>query len=90
MLEAMSSGALVVGSKTPPVEEVVQDGLNGLLVDFFDVDGWIETLTQALAEPHRYADIRQAARRTVVDRFDLKRLCLPRMIDFVERGGLHS
>jgi glycosyltransferase involved in cell wall biosynthesis len=87
MLEAMSAGALVVGSRTAPVEEVITDGVNGLLVDFFDLDGWVNALTLALAEPARYAGIRQAARRTIVESYDLKQLCLPRLIDFVERGS---
>jgi len=35
MLEAMSAGCVIAGSKTQPVEEVVRRGENGLLVDFF-------------------------------------------------------
>lgn len=87
MLEAMSAGALVVGSRTPPVQELIEDGVNGRLVDFFDVEGWSALLTKALARPDRFADLRAAARATIVDRYDLRRICLPRMVDFVEGHG---
>lgn len=83
MLEAMSLGALVVGSRTPPVEEVIEDGVNGHLVDFFDLDGWAEKLIEVLSDPQAQAPIRQAARRHIIDRYDLKSVCLPRLMDFV-------
>lgn len=84
MLEAMSMGAHVIASRTAPVEEVVVDGVNGQLVDFFDVDAWAEALIAALANPAAYAARRAAARRTIVENYDLKRLCLPRLVRFVE------
>ncbi len=84
MLEAMSTGALVVGSRTAPVEEVITDGVNGRLVDFFDTAEIAEVLTEALANPGQDAILREAARRQVLDNYDLRRLCLPRLIDFVE------
>jgi glycosyltransferase involved in cell wall biosynthesis len=84
MLEAMSAGALVVGSRTPPVEEVITDGINGRLVDFFDVGAWSAALIEALADPRRFVPLREAARRTIIERYDLTTQCLPRMIDFVE------
>ncbi|MEZ5886121.1 MAG: glycosyltransferase [Paracoccaceae bacterium] len=84
MIEAMSAGALVIGSRTGPVEEVIRDGVNGRLVDFFDVDGWSSALIAALAEPSRDEPLRAAARATAIDRYDLRRVCLPRLIRFVE------
>src|SRR5258708_3241340 len=38
MLDAMSAGALVIGSRTPPVEQIIAHGKNGILCDFFDID----------------------------------------------------
>lgn len=87
MIESMSAGALVIGSATGPVTEVIEDGVNGRLVDFFDVKGWSAALIEALAEPQRFTQMRTAARETVLQRYDLKTRCLPRMIDFVEDRG---
>jgi glycosyltransferase involved in cell wall biosynthesis len=84
LLESMAMGAHVIASRTAPVEEVVVDGVNGQLVDFFDVDAWSEALIAALASPERFAARRAAARKTIVENYDLKRLCLPRLIRFVE------
>lgn len=77
MLEAMSAGCLVVGSKTPPVEEVIRHQDNGLLVDFFDVEGIAATAVEALGNPAGYRALRQRARRTIIDTYDLRTLALP-------------
>lgn len=86
LLEAMSMGACVVASRTGPVEEVITDGENGRLVDFFDTDRWSEMLVDALEAPYRYDRIRENARRTIIENYDLKRICLPRLVRFVEGG----
>jgi len=85
MLEAMSAEALVIGSRTPPVEELITHGENGLLVDFFDIRGWSDTIIKALAKPEDYMLLRRAARKNIVENYDLQSVCLPKMLDFVER-----
>jgi glycosyltransferase involved in cell wall biosynthesis len=79
MIDAMSAGALVVGSRTGPVEEVIQDGHNGLLVDFFDSQALAERIAEVVAEPDRFAALREAARQTVVSRY-AARDCLPQQL----------
>ena len=83
MLEAMSLGCLVVGSNTPPVAEVIEDGVTGHLVDFFDIDAWAEKLIEVLADPAAQAPIRAAARQHIIDTYDLQTVCLPKLMDFV-------
>jgi glycosyltransferase involved in cell wall biosynthesis len=77
MLEAMAAGCLVVGSRTPPVEEVVADGVDGVLVDFPDRDALVAAILAALRDPARFAPLRAAARAKVVERYDLRTRCLP-------------
>lgn len=64
----MSAGCLVSGSKTQPVEEVIQHRDNGLLVDFFDTRAIADAAADALANPGAYRTIRQCARRTIIDK----------------------
>lgn len=84
MLEAMSAGCLVVGSRTQPVEEVITHGENGLLVDFFSPGEIAEQVVQALASPGDFTAIRQRTRQTIVDRYDLKRICLPQHLAYID------
>lgn len=77
MLEAMSTGCLIVASKTQPVEEVLRHGENGLLVDFHDHAAIAERVIEALADPRAHASLRQNARETVLHNYDLHSICLP-------------
>lgn len=84
MLESMAAGAHVVGSDTAPVRELIRDGQNGTLVDFFDVKGWSKALTKALARPETFLDLRRAARQTILEGYDLRSVSLPAMVEYVE------
>jgi glycosyltransferase involved in cell wall biosynthesis len=84
LLEAMSAGCLVVGSRTSPVEEVIQHGANGLLVDFFSPREIAEQVIAALEDRDAFAALRHSARETIVSRYDLRTVCLPAYLRLVE------
>ena len=91
MVEAMAAGAMVVGSRTAPVEEVIEDGVTGRLVDFHDVAAWSSVLTDVLARPEACLAMRSAARAMVQARYDLRSVCLPRQIALLsalDRGAV--
>lgn len=74
MMEAMSAGALIVGSDTEPVREIITDGENGLLVPFFEPEALAARLANVLADPVRYTPLRERARALMVERYDMKDL----------------
>jgi glycosyltransferase involved in cell wall biosynthesis len=85
LLEAMSAGCLLVASRTAPVEEVIRDGQNGLMVDFFSPEAIAERIDFALSHREALMPLRKNARQTVVERFDLKSVCLPAQERLVAR-----
>ena len=88
LLEAMASGCVVVGSRTPPVEEVLRDGENGLLVDFFSPPALADKLEEALTPSPRWDTLRQAARQTVLDHYALDKL-IPQHLTRLEQLKRH-
>lgn len=82
MLEALATGCLIVGSATPPVKEVIEDGVNGLLVDFFNPEQIADRVIEALDNPDKMAAIRTKARETIVENYDLNKL-LPQHLDWI-------
>jgi len=84
-VEALAAGCAVVGSDTAPVKEVIEDGVNGVLVDFHDTLALAERVADVLANPGRYATMRARARREAIARYDLARVCLPAQLRLVNR-----
>ena len=88
MLEAMAAGCLLVASDTAPVKEVIEDGLNGLLVDFFNHDELANKIADVLANPEACQPLREKALQTIIEQYDLKTICLPRMLDYLQSSYL--
>ena len=83
MLEAMAAGAVVVGSQTAPVEEVITHEANGLLVNFFSTHELVAEVVRACTGGPAIERIRHAARATVAQRFPLSTGCLDRQLDLL-------
>jgi hypothetical protein len=63
------------------VREVIRDGVNGALFDFFDIESLAQKAAAMLAAGNE--SYRQRARETVVAGYDLKTVCLPRQLAFL-------
>ena len=85
LLEAMSAGAAIVASDTPPVKEAMVDCETGLFVDFFDQVGLVEKTCQLLDDEALREKLGTAARQHIVDHYDLKRTCLPKHLEWVDQ-----
>lgn len=84
MIESLSTGCLVIGSDTPPVREVIEDGENGLLVDFFSPKQIADRIDEVLDSPTRMAELRAKARQTALERYALSDL-LPKHLKLIEQ-----
>ncbi len=82
-IESMAAGCLVVGSDTAPVKEVIRDGENGFLVDFFSPKQLADRVDEVLSHPDRMAQIRQNARQTVLEQYSHDVL-LPKHLQLIQ------
>ena len=83
MLEAMSTGCAIVASDTAPVTEIIENNVNGLLVDFFSPQQISDRVIEALDNPEAMIPIRDRARKTILDNYDLAKL-LPQHLQWVK------
>ncbi|WP_262694535.1 glycosyltransferase [Kordiimonas aquimaris] len=83
MMEAMGAGALIIGSDTAPVKEVVTHNENGLIVPFFDVDAQVEQIVHVLENSDAVAHLRDNARKIIVEKYATRDL-LPRYRQLIE------
>lgn len=73
MLEAMAVQCPLVASATPPVEEVVTDGVNGLLVNFRSPEHIAMRVEELLDNRALAKELGKAARKTILERYELNR-----------------
>ena len=85
LLEAMSIGCAIVASDTPPLQEAIRHNETGRLVDFFDPMALADAICRLLDHPAERQRLGSNARQFAQATYDLKRVCLPRQIEWVNR-----
>ncbi len=85
LLEAMSAECAILASNTAPVREVVTENENGWLTDFFDKDALTERLCALLDDSDARDRLGKTARQFVRENFDLRSVCLPKHVEWVEK-----
>ena len=84
MMNALACGAVVVGSDTLPVREMITHGHNGFLADFFEPEQIAQQVLEVLRDPPAYQPIRENAIEFIDRQYSLGAV-LPRMLDLYER-----
>jgi glycosyltransferase involved in cell wall biosynthesis len=84
LLEAMSAGCAIVASDTPPVAEAIRHDETGRLVNFFKFEQIVEQVCQLLDDRKSRARLGSSARKFARENYDLKKVCLPRQLEWVE------
>ena len=62
----------------------IKDNKNGILVDFFDTDDISNKVNHVLSNPNDYKRIKKEARKTIINNYDLRRVCLPKQVKLIE------
>ena len=83
MVDAMSCGVVLLASDQRCVREYVEPGKNGLLVDFFDVEGLAKQAVEVLRDPAAYRPLAEAAMQTVQEGYSVD-VAMPRLKTFFE------
>jgi glycosyltransferase involved in cell wall biosynthesis len=83
LINAMACECTIVGSATAPVQEAVDDGVHGLLADFYDVEGLADRAVRVLRDPNGHRHLGQNARQRVLERYEGNR-CNQQLVEFFE------
>ena len=84
LLEAMSTGCAIVASDTQPLHEAIHHGETGRLVPFFDIAKLTDEVCSLLDDPAQRARLGANARAHAVATYDLRSICLPRQLSWVD------
>jgi glycosyltransferase involved in cell wall biosynthesis len=85
LLEAMSAGCAIVASNTKPLQEAIEHNETGRLVDFFKPKELAQEVCELLDNSNQRLRLGQNARLFAQKNYDLKNVCLPAQLAWVEQ-----
>ena len=85
LLEAMSAGCAIVASNTKPLQEAIEHNETGRLVDFFKPKELAQEVCELLDNSNERLRLGQNARLFAQKNYDLKNICLPAQLAWVEQ-----
>ncbi|MPZ76988.1 MAG: glycosyltransferase [Deltaproteobacteria bacterium] len=74
IIEAMAAGKPVVASKIPPLTEIVQDSITGLLVNPDDPQAFANAISWLLAHPEQAGEMGRRGQERVYNHFSAQRM----------------
>ena len=84
LLEAMSVGCSIVASDTQPLHEAIKHDETGRLVNFFDQNALATSVIELLEDEEARVRLGEAARAFAIENYDLKSVCLPKQLQWVQ------
>ena len=73
VLEAMACEKTVIATPVGGVMDVIEDNINGMLVNVNDVDGLAQKIAEALNQPDKRKQLGESAREAVLHRYTLEK-----------------
>ena len=83
LMDALACECTVLASATAPVREMIENGRNGLLCEFFDVEQFANRAIDVLREPGRYRNLGREAVARIRGDYAID-VTLPRLARFFE------
>ncbi|MDD5107945.1 MAG: glycosyltransferase family 4 protein [Candidatus Omnitrophica bacterium] len=74
LMEAMAQGLAVIGSKVGGIKTLIQDAVNGLLIEPADVEGLTAAIIRLLADSNLRRSLGVNARKFIIDNFSKEKM----------------